>query len=535
MIGSSAASGALLAAGLLLVCQEASATDVRRFALLVANHDGGEGTEELRFARDDALKLGAVLQELGGYQERDLRYVLDQDVAAAREALAAIEAKVAHARSSGAQTSLLVYYSGHARDGALRLGNTRWPMAELKAALTRSTADVRLGIIDACQSGAITRVKGGRPGPSFIYDAGDRPGARGLVLITSSSDDENSQESDELGGSYFTHYLSSGLRGDADDSGDRRVTLGEVYLYAYHKTVEQTVATRSGVQHPTYSYDLQGSGNLVLTDLSMGRASVRFAEALEGDYIIFDRGREQVAAEVKKTSGKARRIALPPGEYVIKKRLNDHLRMQRFELDDASDFVVEERHMERVAFEDDYAKGVSLADARTLRPGFGLRFGYQSFLSSEARRELFPPVLLLGARVSLDQVLGAELSLDVAAGSRGSQPLDLQALSVSYDFFQAQAGVELTWRIGGDAWAALLGPRIAGLYVRRSFPDDPQLTAFTQDHFGVSPALVTGLEYVLDRRWTIAARGVLGLFFFGVDQNRALLYAEAGLSLGMKL
>lgn len=525
---------ALIAAALAAVPSTASAVETRRFALLIANNEGGDATLPLRYAKDDAIKLGAVLQELGGYQEEDIRYVLDGGAEDTRRALVAIESRVAKAKASGAHTSLLVYYSGHARDGALRLGESRLPMIELKSALTKSIADVRLGIIDACQSGAITRVKGGRPGPSFMFDADDGQGAKGLVLISSSSDDENSQESDEIGGSYFTHYLASGLRGDADDSGDRRVTLAEVYLYAYHKTVEQTVVTRSGVQHPTYSFDLQGSGNLVLTDLSKGRAGVLFASTLAGDYIIFDRAREQVAAEVRKASGQPRRIALPPGEYVIKKRLVDHLRMQPFQLGESGDFLVDESRMERVAFEDDYAKG-PYSEEPSASPAFAVKSAYQIFLSGNARRTLFPPVFLFGAGASIDQILGAELGLDVMAGGRGAQQLDFDRVMVGYNFLEAQVGLELMWRLGDDRWSLIFGPRIAGLYFRRSFPDDPLLASLTQDLFAISPSLASGIGFTIDKRWTFSFRGSLGVLPFGVDENKPYGYGELSLMAGLKL
>ena len=39
--------------------QTAEAAEARRLALLVANNEGGGGTETLRYARQDAEKLGA--------------------------------------------------------------------------------------------------------------------------------------------------------------------------------------------------------------------------------------------------------------------------------------------------------------------------------------------------------------------------------------------------------------------------------------------------------------------------------------------
>lgn len=524
------------AAGLCAPVAPAHAGEVRRLALLIANSRGGAGTAALRYARQDAEKLGAVLLELGGYLEADLHFLFDADADQARRALGEVEARLARAKAEGAQTSLLVYYSGHARDGALRLGDSRWPMVELRGALSRSAADVRLGVIDACQSGAITRLKGGRPGPSFLFDAQDGQPARGLVLISSSSDDESSQESDEIGGSYFTHYLTSGLRGDADESGDRRITLGEVYSYAYNKTIQETVTTRSGVQHPTYSYDLQGSGNLILTDLSMGRSAVVFPAHLAGDYLIFDRVREQVAAEIHKVSGQPRRIALAPGDYVIKRRLPDHLRLAQFALADRADYTVDESLMRDVAFEDDYAKGLVLDDRDRLSVGFELRMIYQSFLDANTRAVLVPPVLLLGGGFDLGGVVGATIGLDVLFGGRGAQALPLEGLEIGYNFFEAQVGLEMLWTLGGDRLAMIVGPRVAGIYLRRSFLDDPRLADYVQDHFGVSPALVGGLRYRFDDagRFEAQARMHLGLLSFGVDENRALFYAEGGMSMGMR-
>src|SRR5690606_19692291 len=120
------------------------------------------------------------------------------------------------------------YYSGHADAGELRLGASRYPMARLRERLAASPAAVRIALLDACRSGAITRTKGARRVPAFAVDTGPRA-ARGLVILTSSAKDEDSQESDRIGGSFFTHALVSGMLGEADASGDGRVTLAEAY------------------------------------------------------------------------------------------------------------------------------------------------------------------------------------------------------------------------------------------------------------------------------------------------------------------
>ena len=92
-------------------------------------------------------------------------------------------------------------------------------------------ATIKLAVIDACKSGAVTR-KGGAPADEFVVDVVN-PKLSGMVLLTSSGADELSQESRALAGSVFTHHLVSGLRGAADEDGDHQVTVTEAYHYAY--------------------------------------------------------------------------------------------------------------------------------------------------------------------------------------------------------------------------------------------------------------------------------------------------------------
>ncbi len=66
-----------------------------------------------------------------------------------------------------------------------------------------SPASVRILIIDACRSGAITRVKGGRPAPPIAV-FGDAPSSEGVIVLTASTAGEDAQESDQLSGSFFT-------------------------------------------------------------------------------------------------------------------------------------------------------------------------------------------------------------------------------------------------------------------------------------------------------------------------------------------
>ena len=107
------------------------------------------------------------------------------------------------------------------------LGDDRYAYRNLRDRLDQVPADVRIAVLDACSSGAFTRVKSGRPRPPFLVD--ESSDMRGHAFLTSSSESEAAQESDRIRASYFTHYLVSGLRGAADLSGDGKVTLSEAY------------------------------------------------------------------------------------------------------------------------------------------------------------------------------------------------------------------------------------------------------------------------------------------------------------------
>ena len=72
---------------------------------------------------------------------------------------------------------------------------------------------MRLLVVDACRSGAVTRVKGVEPAEEFEIRFEAAAGTEGMAIITSSAAGESSQESDRLRASFFTHHLINALRG----------------------------------------------------------------------------------------------------------------------------------------------------------------------------------------------------------------------------------------------------------------------------------------------------------------------------------
>jgi len=287
---------------------------VRRFALLVGVNDGGPGRARLRYAVTDASSFGNVLEELGGVLPQDRLMMLEGDRAALEQALARFKAMVAAAKSPGARTEALIYYSGHSDEEGLLLHKDRFGYRELRQALEQLPADVRIAILDSCASGTLARQKGGVRRPAFLVDTSSA--VRGHAILTSSSEDEVSQESDRIGGSFFTHNLVSGLRGAADSTGDGRVTLHEAYQFAFHETLARTERTRAGAQHPAYDIELAGTGELVMTDLRTTSAVLVVGEGVEGRLYVRDEpGR--LVVELNKLAGRATELGLQPGRYTV--------------------------------------------------------------------------------------------------------------------------------------------------------------------------------------------------------------------------
>jgi len=222
----------------------ASAQPVARtYALLVGSNPGGEGQGELQYAQDDAARLAQVLLELGHFDAKQTRVLRNPGRGAVLGALDDLGNVLSEHAERGEQVQLVFYYSGHARSNALQLGSEELPLTELRQRITQLPSTFTLIVLDACQSGAFSRVKGAQPAADFSFNSRQRLDASGVAVLASSSGSELSQESEQLRSSYFTHHLLVGLRGAGDADRDGQVSIDEAYRYAYHQTLLATAET----------------------------------------------------------------------------------------------------------------------------------------------------------------------------------------------------------------------------------------------------------------------------------------------------
>lgn len=288
---------------------------VRRFALVVGANDGGGERAVLRYASADAGRLAAVLKDIGGLAPADQLRLVDPTPAQLRQGFERLAAWGRQAQAHGEKVQFIFYYSGHSDEAGLLLGGQQLPYRQLRGLVDAVPAEVRIAILDSCASGAFTRLKGGTKRAPFLVGAA--VDVKGHAFLTSSSEDEAAQESDRIGGSFFTHYLTTGLRGAADADGDKLVTLSEAYQFAFDETLARTETTRGGAQHAAYDIQLNGSGDLVMTDLRRMSARMSLASDVGGRvFVRADDGR--LAAELYKPSASSPvALALEPGHYQV--------------------------------------------------------------------------------------------------------------------------------------------------------------------------------------------------------------------------
>ncbi len=314
---------------LALMPRTVDASELRRYLVAVGANSGGSERIELQYAVSDAERFADIMVKMGGVDPAHRIVLREPDPGAMRSAIADLATRISEDAASEDRVEVLFYYSGHADDKGLRVGEDHLSYSELRRHVEGIPAAVRITILDACASGVITRLKGGERRPPFLVDVSSD--TKGYAFLTSSSENEAAQESDVIGASFFTHYLVSGLRGAADVSGDGRVSLTEAYQFAFNETLARTTQTMGGAQHPAYHINLSGTGDVVMTDVRRTSAGLVLEKDLHGRFYVRDKD-EHLVAELYKPGGRVLTLGLEAGPYRIHLERTDELLVAHVEL-----------------------------------------------------------------------------------------------------------------------------------------------------------------------------------------------------------
>jgi Caspase domain len=296
-----------------------------RFLVVVGANVGLANDDPLRYAESDAERFRDLVVELGGVPSERAFLVLGSKPENLWRVLSEVRGRVAELSRMGRSSTLIFYFSGHGDGEAIHLPSTLVPLSELRRELAAIPARLQISLLDACRTGG--RVKGITRGPSVQVAVGPE-GPHGRVELRASSEGEAAQESEELEGAIFSHFLVSGLRGAADADNDGGVTLGELYSYTFRRTLQRS-STAHVLQHPELAADLSGAGEVVLTRPKLASAFLD-VPATAGRYLIFSMPSSRVVGEL--SGAGASRLAVPNSRILVVRRLGDDTRVAQLDL-----------------------------------------------------------------------------------------------------------------------------------------------------------------------------------------------------------
>lgn len=284
-----------------------------RIVISVGNNNGLAGEEKLHYAESDAKKLAELFRQISFVKPQEIVTWLGRDPSSL---LRILKTKI---KQNSNNVDLIFYYAGHGDQHHLHMNGERLSLEKLKTELRKFSVKLRVLILDTCQSSGGSRNRGISIGPVFeIHTENHR--AQGEVLIKAASPGEPAQESDELQGAVFSHYFFSGLRGSADTNKDYRISLQEAYLFSYDKTLLRTSATKNGTQHPGFDYQLEGTGNIILTQTQLAAGQLLFSPQKNTTYLVFTLPQLQLLAEIPSLEDTTKTISVPAGQFLVRKQ-----------------------------------------------------------------------------------------------------------------------------------------------------------------------------------------------------------------------
>lgn len=307
----------LLLLPLLLCFREASAK-VESLALFVGVDEGLSGDRDLKYASRDAQRMAAVIRELGGYDKDRLYLLTNPSLERVKSVLVEMRGRLKELRKSGVQTSVLLYYSGHGSAEGLHVKGKRFPREEVNELLESLESDLKILILDACESGDFLRSKGGSIVEDRRIEKQDRLKSHGTIVLSSSARGELAQESEDYKGAIFSHHLVNGLRGLADYDSDGEVSLLEAFDYARASTRMEEIRGRSERQNPAFDFDVVGESDPVLARLERARSRIHFRGMPLSALEIYDAQSQELEHRIYLANRDSAWYHLPAGKYLLR-------------------------------------------------------------------------------------------------------------------------------------------------------------------------------------------------------------------------
>lgn len=510
----------------------AQAFEGRRFALLVGiDRAGDERWRPLRFAAKDAADFAAVLKDpaLGAYARVTVLTRPEETTAAAlREAVRALAAQ-----ATRPDDVVVLYVSAHgtlAHDtkGQLRrylvtsdaefhrVAETALPVDEVLSAVGVTASRRRVVVLATCHSGGgksalpdeVAGELASLKGPGLLRPLEDV--SRASIVLSASDWSEPAREDEGLQNDVYTHFLVRALGGVGDRNGDGAVSATEAHDFARRQTWDFS----RGRQRPSAELVEVGADPVILSGRVSARGSPElysYAARLDGFTLKVD------GAALGELPGG---VAVKPGSHAVELTkggdvlLRDEVQLEAGERLDVDALVA--RREPWVA--------VSLVG------------GFYGFVDQASRAQVLPAAPSVGGAVRFDRVGLSRLSVEVdVSGFGGTQRLEPLpgAAPVPFRYASVLVGAAALFRWDPGRFSLWVGPRVAGLWVQRSF----SLEAYAGDQsaFSVTPGVLAGAALRVWGPWEVSVNSQLMLTLLAVDgRTRVLGFAGGWAAVGYR-
>ena len=218
----------------------------------------------VNYARRDATSIRNYLINTLGYREGNIMFLTDEDVT--KSNLQKVFEGKLHDIAKPGKSDIFVFYAGHGApdietqkpylvpyecDDVNYISIVGFPLEEVYREVADCKPRSAVFVIDACFSGGSpvgSLFKGISPAtikvnePALLMD--------NAALFSSSQENEVSTWYDEQKHGLFTYYFLKGLRGNADENGDKKITAKEMKNYLIKSVPYRARALKHIKQNP---------------------------------------------------------------------------------------------------------------------------------------------------------------------------------------------------------------------------------------------------------------------------------------------
>ncbi len=336
--------------------------DVQRIGVFMGVDQGLEDERPLHYASRDAREMAEAFRQAGTFDEDRLYLLANPSLDKIKATLEEVKGRVRELRKSGTESLVMVYFSGHGGAEGLHVGGKSWPKGDLTSFMESLESNLKILILDACESGDFLRSKGGHlvEGPNLVQM--DRLESRGTVVISSSSRGEMAQESEDYHGAVFTHHFLNGLRGLADYDGDKSIRLMEAFDYARVSTKREEIMGQTSQQNPEFDFDMTGESDPIVARIGQRQSRLLLQRMPAGPMEIYDGNSMTLASKVWLTGQDSLSFVLPSNKYILAYRENHESRVAEVDLTWQTTALVRPEAFRRKAKSMLYDKGGHILD-----------------------------------------------------------------------------------------------------------------------------------------------------------------------------